>query len=88
MLVCGASRVYVALSYEVFQVGVLQPRELFFFVELWHVRRLHPLRPYATRSLMHLMHTGPLVIATATPSLWPLADSAARLNPKLMYLRV
>ncbi len=40
---------------------------------------LHPLRPYATRSHMH---TGPLVIATATPSLW--AESATR----LMYLRV
>jgi hypothetical protein len=28
---------------------------------------LHPPRPYATRSRMH---TSPLVIATATPSLW------------------
>jgi hypothetical protein len=28
---------------------------------------LHPPRPYATRSHMH---TGPLVIAIGTPSLW------------------
>jgi hypothetical protein len=28
---------------------------------------LHPPRPYGTRSHMH---TGPLVITTATPSLW------------------
>jgi hypothetical protein len=39
---------------------------------------LHPSRPYTTRSHMH---TGPLVIATATPSL---SDSVTR----LLYLRV